>query len=323
MTQANHLPDTVEEMLLDAGQARSDELRAALLALGSLALLPAPAPSGELAALLAASDGKPGGGVDGAGATADSGSEDESTKRRRLRAHRPTVVGLALIAGMGLGVGGVAASSPVPGHSGARSVQHLLEDWAPAWSLPVPGALGSMLPEGPNGLKGLNGLNGLDGLGGHAEVETATGEPVAGVSTDNANGGTSPAPLAAEDPSVPPSAGEAPVVPPFNPPGPGTQGNAEAHDGGGQGAATDQRKSDASAAARENHGTAAGLPEQAAGRDAGAPVAGGQGGADHQGGAGLGAHVDSVPGALRQGAEAAGAAVKAVPGTKWLQKFSR
>ena len=91
--QASRLTDTVESMLLDAGQEQDTELRAALLSLGSLASLPAPSPNAQLAALLAS-------------------RPDELTRRRRQRRHRnrSAIVGLAVVAGMGLGVTGVAAT---------------------------------------------------------------------------------------------------------------------------------------------------------------------------------------------------------------------
>lgn len=110
------LLDTVDEMLLDAGQEQDAELRAALLSLGSLASLPAPAPNPELAALL----GFP---------------PDPPSWRRRLRRHRPAIVGLAVVAGMGLGATGVAASAYGPAGKASVSVQHLLEEWTPSWSM--------------------------------------------------------------------------------------------------------------------------------------------------------------------------------------------
>lgn len=117
----------VDEMLLDAGAAGDTELRAALLSLGSLAELLAPAPSGDLAKLIAAA-GSP------SGFSGD--APDELARRRRRRNfQRPTLLGIALIAGMGTGIGGVAASSPAPGPSGSLSVQALLADWSPSWSL--------------------------------------------------------------------------------------------------------------------------------------------------------------------------------------------
>jgi hypothetical protein len=298
MTQTNHLPDVVEEMLLDAGQTQNAGLRAALLALGSLASLPAPAPSGKLAVLLAESE---------AGSSAGPGEEDGSSegadelvKRRRLRAHRPTVVGLALIAGMGLGVGGVAASSPVPGHSGNLSIQHLLEDWAPAWSLPVPHSHGSVLPP-----------IALDGRGVEATVQS---ESQPGHRDGNAPGLASAETVpAVEQSAVPPGIQEsaAPKAPVEL-----SAGEAEAPKNR-QRAATDSGKIDAGAVGRENEGAAAGLPEQAVGRGAGA-----QGEANREGTVPR-VRKDVLPGVLRQGVDAGGAAVEAVPEAKWLQKFVR
>lgn len=121
----------VDEMLLDAGAAGDADLRAALLALGALAALPAPAPSGDLAQLMAAA-GSPG------GAPGDAPGDELVRRRRRRTIHRPTLLGIAIIAGMGTGIGGVAASSPAPWQSGSLSVQSLLADWSPSWSLSAP-----------------------------------------------------------------------------------------------------------------------------------------------------------------------------------------
>ncbi|UZX01800.1 hypothetical protein F8G81_03535 [Arthrobacter sp. CDRTa11] len=120
---------TVDEMLLDAGQVHADELRAALLALGSLGTVPAPAPNAELSALLA-------------------GGHDQLSHRRRLGRHRSGFVGLAVIAGMGLGVTGVAAGGPGGSQQASMSIQHLLEDWTPSWTIAAgtPGGDGGLMP---------------------------------------------------------------------------------------------------------------------------------------------------------------------------------
>jgi hypothetical protein len=301
MTQVNYLPAIVEEMLLDSGHGEDPELRAALLALGSLASLPAPAPSGNLAVLLAESgDGSTAGDAVG---TSESGP-DELARRRGLRAHRPAVVGLALIAGMGLGVGGVAASSAVPGASGSLSIQHMLEDWTPAWSLPARDVLGAMV---------LSDL--IDGPGADA---AAQGEREPGVAEeDTTAGGTRATATSAEDPSVPPGTPEGAAR---DTSGQGKQGNGEAQRDGGQNTATGSGKSDAEAAAEEEKAVPAGvLPEQAVGHGgAGAP-----GETNREAGTGPGVRPNSVPEVPRQGADAAGAAANAMPGAKWLQKFSR
>ncbi|MFJ6537751.1 hypothetical protein ACIQH5_16135 [Paenarthrobacter sp. NPDC091711] len=83
---------TVDELLLDADAADSSELRLALLSMGSLANLAAPTPGAELSAMLA-------------------GPHDEVSKRRWRHKHRTAVIGVAVVAAMGLGVSGVAASS--------------------------------------------------------------------------------------------------------------------------------------------------------------------------------------------------------------------
>lgn len=120
----------VDEMLLDSGLARDGEARGVLLSLGALRSLPAPAPTGELARLLAAPGQLP--------APAVGAAADELARRRRRRTgHRPTLLGVALIAGMATGIGGVAASAPAPGQEGSHSVQELLADWSPSWALPV------------------------------------------------------------------------------------------------------------------------------------------------------------------------------------------
>ncbi|MBT2594253.1 hypothetical protein [Arthrobacter sp. ISL-72] len=110
---------TVDRFLLDAGHTDVPDLRAALLSIAALAQLPAPAPCPELATLL-------------------SGPQDELTRQRWLRKHRPAVVGLAVLAGMGLGVSGVAATNQATGDgTGPWSVQQLTTDWTPGWTLPV------------------------------------------------------------------------------------------------------------------------------------------------------------------------------------------
>ncbi|CCQ47646.1 hypothetical protein ARTSIC4J27_3639 [Pseudarthrobacter siccitolerans] len=281
---ANVLPGLVDEMLLDAGFGQDDALRSALLSLGALASLPAPAPSGDLAALLA---------EDGGGSAGD-----ELARRRWLRAHRPTVVGIALIAGMGMGAGGVAASSLPPGQPGSPSIQHLLKDWAPGWSLPVPqAAAGSVRPEAVPGSPSEAGQPADSG----PEVSEAAGSPPS-------SGG------AAEDPAVSrrgPAPAEIPAAP-------GADGRANGPARAGQGVAEGAGKADAGAAAPAKEG-AAGQPEHAAGQgtpgvsDAPSTVVG------------------AVPGVLagvagetlQSAADTAGSALAAVPGKSWLQKFNR
>ncbi|MCT9870616.1 hypothetical protein [Paenarthrobacter aurescens] len=82
----------VDELLLDADLADSSDVRQALLSLGTFANLSAPAPSAELAAMIA-------------------GPHDELSKRRWRHKHRTAVVSIAVVAAMGLGVSGVAAAS--------------------------------------------------------------------------------------------------------------------------------------------------------------------------------------------------------------------
>jgi hypothetical protein len=130
MTPQTHLlPDLVEEMILDAGFGQDAVLRDALLALGSLAKLAAPQPGPELAALLSRPVG-------------------QLERRRRVLQRRTTALGLAIIAGMGLGVTGVAASSTGHGDSTGLSVQHLLQDWTPSWTI-APAASAGAAQEPP------------------------------------------------------------------------------------------------------------------------------------------------------------------------------
>lgn len=129
--KASRLMDTVDEILLEAGQEQDTELRAALLSLGTLGSLPAPPPNAQLAALLGS---RPAG----------------LSLRRRMRRHRPAIVGLAVVAGMGLGVTGVAAGASRPAEQGSASIQHLLEEWAPQWNvsgLPAAAPSTGFLPE--------------------------------------------------------------------------------------------------------------------------------------------------------------------------------
>jgi hypothetical protein len=115
MTATNSLQSTVDEMLLDAGET-DPNLRAALLSLGALASLPVPEPRPELAALLSA--------------------QTVPLARHRLRRTRRTAaVGLAVIAGMGLGVTGVAATASAPKVHASPSIQQLMQDWVPAWTI--------------------------------------------------------------------------------------------------------------------------------------------------------------------------------------------
>jgi hypothetical protein len=138
MTSASdNLIALVDDMLQDAGAAQDAELRDTLVALGALASLPVPAPTGELAALLAAdgpAEDAASGKLEGEQRVEQPDGEqwvddppgDELARRRRR--HRPTALGLVLAAGMGLGVGGVAASSTAPGGS---PIEHVLTEWMP------------------------------------------------------------------------------------------------------------------------------------------------------------------------------------------------
>ncbi|MBT2247374.1 hypothetical protein JHV56_01495 [Arthrobacter sp. BHU FT2] len=121
----------VDDMLEEAGQDGSDGLRDLLMSLGGLQSLPAPAPSRELAALMADGEGIPG-----------QAEVKSLAAHRRRHLRRNTALGLALIAGMGVGAGSVAAS-PQAGGGAGTSVQHLLEGWVP-WSIPARAAAGAL-----------------------------------------------------------------------------------------------------------------------------------------------------------------------------------
>lgn len=92
--------EIVEDLLLEADLRGDSDLRETLLALGSYSKLQAPEPNAELAAMLA-------------------GPHDELAKRRWKRKHRAAVVGVAVVAAMGLGVSGVAAASSGNGWTSA------------------------------------------------------------------------------------------------------------------------------------------------------------------------------------------------------------
>ncbi|OAE00642.1 hypothetical protein [Arthrobacter sp. OY3WO11] len=289
--QAHHTADAVEEMLLDAGLGQDADLRRTLLAVGSLAQLPVPAPTGQLAALLAAGTcDAPGKDAQGS-YTTEATPGDELGRRRRLRAHRPTVVGLALVAGMGMGVGTVAASSAGPAHTGSPSVQQLLEDWSPSWTIRTPQAAAPPpLQEGSD--------------------DAASGQDDGGL----AGSGTTPG---GEPPATAQPAEESGQGTTFLLPGQGWDepGDVPAADG------QDGRKEPEKNGHAAEEDTAAG-PEQTGPTDprtnnGNTPDKTGQRPVEAPGVPG-----NAGQGPAGQGADAA-AGGKPVPGTKWLEKFVR
>jgi hypothetical protein len=286
--QTHNTAVAVEELLLDAGMGQDAELRRVLLAVGSLADLPAPEPTGQLAALLAAGTRGVPWKVPQHSSATESALGDE-LGRRRLRAHRPTVVGLALVAGMGMGVGTVAASSTDPAHTGSHSVQQLLEDWSPSWTIRTPQAAAP----GPLQM-------GSD----DAAVRQDRSGPAGGSSTP---GGDAPvAPQTAEEsweassPQPPPARGR--EVP----------GDVPAADGR-------DRTGEPESAAEQD--------VEAMTERTGAPDSGTKNAADtERSGQGPG-NAPTVPGEAAQEAEGQGAGPAAgrepVPGAKWLEKFVR
>lgn len=216
--------DTVDQMLLEAGQENAPDLRAALLSLGALAAMPVPAPGARLAELLAgtpvhitrreamAREAAAREAVAREGARFRS---DELARRRALRRNRSAVVGLTVIAGMGLGVTGVAASLPDMKQDHA-SVQQLLQDWAPRWTIAAPGATAGQSPAAPepasqNMGAGVNGSavaesdlpagpgsSGSAGNGPSQAAEKAAAAPATGSGGTAANGASDKEQEAAE-----------------------------------------------------------------------------------------------------------------------------
>ncbi|WP_423183235.1 hypothetical protein [Arthrobacter sp. NyZ413] len=116
----------VLELMLDAGLTDVPEVAGSLRGLGSFAAVAAPVPAGALAAL-----------IDGAGtgcrpALLEALPDDELAKRRRSRKRRPVVIGAAVLAAMGLGVGGVAAASGGFSKGAPEFMQSLISGWDPA-----------------------------------------------------------------------------------------------------------------------------------------------------------------------------------------------
>lgn len=124
----------IHELMLEAGLTDAPGLADSLKAVKSFASMPAPVPGTALAAMLA-------------GAAAAGGPIDELGKRRRLRQHRPVVIGAAVLTAMGLGIGGVAASSSGFSKGTPEFMQSLISGWAPGWTTAPP----SLVPAAPAG----------------------------------------------------------------------------------------------------------------------------------------------------------------------------
>ncbi|MGM9472967.1 hypothetical protein ACS5PJ_13280 [Pseudarthrobacter sp. YS3] len=283
------LSRTVDDMLLDAGETDA-RLRSALLSLGSLRSLPVPEPGAELAALLL------------------TGPADQLARQRLLRRHRNSVVGLAVIAGMGLGVTGVAASGSVPDGSTNSSVQQMLADWSPAWTI-----TGTPLASPADG--GLSGE--MRGPGGPAPADQAGRDGAAGQPETSGPGSNQPG-----------STGQ------------GTSRQETTHQqkatGNGQGDNSSSKNGDDGAAdfavngnsdgsgagdaasgdGREEAGNAG--SEEAGSEEAGSDGAGGQG--NHGKPAALTSTLEAVTSLAQTGKTVAG---KTDPGLIWLKKFSR
>lgn len=165
---------TVDDMLLDAGET-DYTLRATLLSLGSFAAVPVPEPRAELAALL-------------------SGGTTQLGRHRLRRRHRSAAVGLAVIAGMGLGVTGVAATGSAPHLSASPSIQHLLQDWSPVWSITgkpaAQGAAGQRAGDPAVEISLGDAARGTGAAQGAAERGAAGGPAADGGASRNAAGAT-------------------------------------------------------------------------------------------------------------------------------------
>lgn len=129
----------IHELMLEAGMTDAPELADSLKAVKSFASMPAPVPGAALAAMLA--------GAAAAGDPMDELPIDELGKRRRLRKHRPAVIGAAVLTAMGLGIGGVAASSSGFSKGTPDFMQSLISGWAPGWTTAPP----SLVPAAPAG----------------------------------------------------------------------------------------------------------------------------------------------------------------------------
>ncbi|MFC8041711.1 hypothetical protein ACFUOZ_20355 [Paenarthrobacter sp. NPDC057355] len=116
----------VDELLLDANLGDARDLRQALVAVGQFADAAAPEPGKELAAMLA-------------------GPHDDVSKRRWRHKHRTAVVGVAVVAAMGLGVSGVAAASS--GFTRSPSFQGLWEGLASQQAAETPVLLAPDAPK--------------------------------------------------------------------------------------------------------------------------------------------------------------------------------
>lgn len=278
---------TVDDMLIDAGETDA-RLRAALLSLGSLRSLPVPEPGAELAAMLL------------------SGPAHELARRRLLRRHRSSVVGLAVIAGMGLGVTGVAASGSVPdgstNSSTNSSVQQMLADWSPAWTItgtPFAGLADADLPgetQGPGGPVPAGQV-----------VGDGAGQPETSGPGSNQPGGTG------QGASQPDTAHQ--------------QGSGSAGTGNGQGDNSSSKANDDGASGNTAGGNAGGTAAKDSGSGDGEEPAGkaGSDAAAGQGKAGKSVPVTStVEEAATLLAKTGKTAVgKADQGLIWLNKFSR
>jgi hypothetical protein len=285
--QASRLADTVNEMLLEAGLEQDTGLRAALLSLGTLASQPAPPPDARLAALLGL-------------------RQDSLSWRRRLRRHRPGMVGLAVVAGMGLGVTGVAASASRPAEPASASIQQLLDDWAPSWNV-----------------SGLSAATPAVGL----LPQPAPGEPQAAAESGTADGGQQGS-LARDTPRQPAR-------------GPGPSPTGPAKTGSHGPAAGDEASSDGGAKGQADRTPAAGDSANSESKAPAGPATGPDSGqeaarqaleksAELLSGV-LPSH--TVPGhapppesghgsAGKRGLATKDAIKKADPGTTWLKKFS-
>ncbi|MEZ2391243.1 hypothetical protein AB6813_17185 [bacterium RCC_150] len=126
----------------DLGPSETPVVRRTLLSLGAFAGFSVPSPGPELAEMLAGSVAVP--------AETKNLPPDELAQRRqasKLHKH-PLVLSAAIVAAMGLGVGGVAASSSGLSPGAPDVIQHLMAEWARGWSAATPSSAPAGPPEG-------------------------------------------------------------------------------------------------------------------------------------------------------------------------------
>lgn len=170
--------EAIEDMMVDAGLWHAPDVKATLGVLAALAALKAPQPASELAAMLsggttaaatAGRAGSPESAASSDGAISVEGPAtvlaavpaiaalekqllpkrvDELAQRRRLRRARTVIVGVAVVAAMGMGVSGVAAATGGLPH-GSHFISKLISQLAPVWAPELPPVQPIPAPDSP------------------------------------------------------------------------------------------------------------------------------------------------------------------------------